>query len=207
VADRWHLWHNLAEHVEKTVAAHHGCLHQPDPSPPEVDIEPGAAADLVKAAQLAQVQRQENSALVERTKARYQAVHALKGDGKGIKTIMRELGLAKETVRRFARADSVEELLAKPRAGRPGLLDVYKPYLHERCNAGITNASMLYREITEQGYQGSRGTVVAYLAPFRALGGAPPATPAVPKVRQITSWILRRPDDLDTDEALKLKRC
>src|ERR1700733_14039046 len=119
---------------------------------------------------------------------------------------MRELRLAKETVRRFFRAESVEELLAKPRAGRPSLLDAYKPYLHERCNAGITNASMLYREITEQGYRGSRGTVAAYLAPLRALGAAPPPTPAVPKVRQITSWMLRRPEDLDTDEALQLKQ-
>jgi transposase len=143
--------------------------------------------------------------LVARTKARYQAIQDLKVDGKGIKTIMRELGLAKETVRRFYRASSVEELLAKPRAGRPSVLDSYKPYLHERWNAGVTNASMLYREITEQGYRGSRGTLAGYLAPFRALGAAPPPTPAVPKIRQITSWMLRRPEDLDAEEQLQLK--
>lgn len=206
VADRWHLWHNLAEHVEKTVAAHHGCLGQPDTIGPEVGIEPGTSADLVELAEAAQVQRKENSALVTRTKARYQAVQALKADGKGIKTIMRELGLAKETVRRFYRADNVEDLLAKPRAGRPSLLDSYKPYLHERWNAGITKASTLYREITEQGYRGSQGTVAVYLAPFRELGAAPPPKPGVPKVRQITSWMLRHPEDLDTDQALQLKQ-
>ncbi|MGH3515261.1 MAG: ISL3 family transposase, partial [Pseudonocardiaceae bacterium] len=206
VADRWHLWHNLAEHVEKTVAAHHGCLRQQDTIGPEAGIEPGTAADLAPAAEVAHAERKENSALVARTKARYQAVHALKTNGKGIKTIMRELELAKETVRRFYRAESVEDLLAKPRAGRPSVLDAYKPYLHERYNAGITNASTLYREITGQGYRGSRGTLAAYLAPFRALGAAAPPTPSPPKVRQITSWLLRRPEDLDTEHQLQLKQ-
>lgn len=129
----------------------------------------------------------------------------MKEQGKGIKTIKRELGLAKETVRRFYRAASVEELLAKPRAGRRSILDEYKPYLHERWSAGCTNASRLDDEIAEQGYRGSRATVAAYVAPFRPLGIAPPATPSPPKVREITSWMLSHPDRLDADEQVKLK--
>jgi transposase len=89
---------------------------------------------------------------------------------------MRKLGLAKETVRKFHRATSVAQVTATARAGRPSVLDEFKPYLHERFNAGITNVSALFREIREQGYRGSRGTLAHYLAPFRAVGAAPAPT-------------------------------
>jgi hypothetical protein len=42
---------------------------------------------------------------------------------------MLRTGLAKETVRRFYRAQTVDELLAKIMDGRPSLPDDYKPFL------------------------------------------------------------------------------
>jgi Transposase len=202
VADRWHLWHNLADPVEKAVARHRSCLIEPEPELPADRVpEP----DLQQVATEAAAARMEESALVQRTRQRYAEVQALLAQGKGIKPIMRELGLAKETVRRFARAASVEDLLAKARGRRPSLLDDFKPYLHQRWNAGATNVLQLHAEIKAAGYQGSYAIVRAYLQPFRALGAAPPPVPAPPKVRHVASWILRDPATLDDDEQVKLK--
>jgi hypothetical protein len=132
-ADRWHLWHNLAERVEKAVARHRSCLIEPEPEPPAGRVpEP----DLQQVATKAVTARMEESALVQRTRRRYEEVQALMAQGKGIKPIMRELGLAKETVRRFARAASVEDLLAKARGRRPSLLDDSSP----TCTSGGTPA-------------------------------------------------------------------
>ncbi len=202
VADRWHLWHNLAQHVEKAVARHRGCLKEPEPEPP---AEPPPEPDLPQAAAAAADRQFEDSALVRRTRERYQAVQALRARGKGIKPIMRELGLAKETVRRFARAASAEDLLAKARGRRPSVLDEFKPYLHQGWNAGHTNVLQLHAEIAAAGYQGSYATVRLYLQPFRALGTAPPPVPAPPKARHVASWILRDPATLDEDEQARLK--
>ncbi len=156
--------------------------------PPDAEPQRGQSpsdVDLTQVAADVAAQQAEERSLVIRTRERYAAVHALREQGKGIKTIMRELGLAKETVRRFARAGSVEELLAKPLAGRPSVLDAHKPYLHQRWNEGCHSASQLFREIREHGYAGSRATVADYVRPFRPLGAAPPAAPPPPKVRHI----------------------
>jgi len=207
VADRWHLYHNLSEHVEKAVARHRGCLAEPVPEPePEEAGEQAPVPDLHQAAAEAASRRAGESALAVRTRQRYEQVQALRAQGQGIKPVMRQAGLAKETVRRFYRAATVEELLAKVRDGRPSLLDDYKPYLHQRWNEGCTNVLQLHAELRGRGYRGSYGTVRLYLQPFRGAGAAPPAVPGPPKARDLASWILKHPDNLDDDEKANLAR-
>jgi hypothetical protein len=185
VADRWHLWHNLAGHAEKEVTRHHRCLNAPDPGPePGLPAGAGQEPDLQAIAAAAAQQRTGASVLVTRTTERHEAVQALWSQGKGITAIMRELGLSKATVHRFTRAASLDELLASARAGRPSILDAHKPYLHKRWNEGCTSITRLHAEITARGYRGRCQTTREYLAPFRALAAAPPAPP--PRARDIT---------------------
>jgi hypothetical protein len=66
-------------------------------------------------------------------------------DGGGLRCGYRRIGNPLPDDRDPARAplrprNQVEELIAAPRAGRPSVLDDYQPYLHERWNAGVTNA-------------------------------------------------------------------
>jgi len=79
VADRWHIYHNLSEHVEKAVARHRTCLEDPEPEPvPEETLGGRAAPDLQQAAAAAAARRAEESALSVRTRQRYEQVQALR---------------------------------------------------------------------------------------------------------------------------------
>jgi hypothetical protein len=191
------MWHNLAQHVEKTVARHRGCLRDPEPpGPPPFD--PTAGVDLAQVA----ARRAEDSVLIKRTRERYAAVQAMRAEGKGIKPIMRELGLAKETVRRFYRASSVEELLAKPHEGRPSILDPFKPYLHPRW-PHLRRRS--FRGDPRSRLPRQRRHRPHLPAPLPPAQHTPPPAPAAPKVRDLTSWLLHHPGSLEADEQLKRK--
>src|SRR5215472_12417541 len=141
--------------------------------------------------------------IADRTRNRHAGVHRLLAGGSSITQIAAALGLSRNTVRRFARAASADELLACDGTGqRPSILDEHVPYLHERWNSGCTNAALLWQEIRTRGYQGSRRQVRGYLARFRDSTVIPAPAPAPPKVRAVTAWITTRPDRLaDADKA------
>jgi transposase len=216
VADRWHLWHNLAEYAEKTVAAHRGCLKDqpggdagsgtgvPGPADTPEQEPPGQAesGQVWPDGSLDACGRERR--LVTRTRERYGEIRGRMDGGESLSAISRTTGLDRKTVQRFARAGSIEELLGKA-TSRESKLDKFTPYLHQRWNEGVTDAAALHAELRERGWTGSEQTVRRYVRPFRQALAAPGPAPAVPKTRQITRWLLTRPDHLKAGEQAQLQ--
>jgi hypothetical protein len=125
------------------------------------------------------------------------------GRGPQLREIARELGLSRNTVRRFARAATPEELLVNDWTGnQASILDEHEAYLRERWNSGCTNAAQLWAELRDRGYPGGPTYVRQYLARFRGNAAAPQPKPTAPKVRAVSSWIMTSPGNLpDADKA------
>jgi transposase len=207
VADRRHLRRNLAGHAGNTVARHRSCLKEP--SPGDAAGPPGSAE------QDAAGHEQEPAGpdipggpaggygtegrLVTRTRERHPAVHERLQAGESLHAIGRALPLSRPTVRRFARAASADELFAGA-TGKESKLDPFRPYLHQRWNEGVTDATALHAELQQRGFTGCMRTVRRYVAPFRQAAAAPDPAPAVPKNRQITRWLRSRPEHLHPEE-------
>ena len=88
--------------------------------------------------------------------------------GESVRSIARELGCSRYTVRRYLRDEEAGHY--GPRATRPCKLDGYKAYLQERIDQARPRwipATVLMREITERGYDGGISQLKAWLAPFK----------------------------------------
>ncbi|MGW5791352.1 ISL3 family transposase [Saccharopolyspora sp. NPDC003752] len=162
-SDRWHLWHNLAAAVEKSVVAYSTFWN----------TTPRAAG----------------SALAERTRERFAAVHELLNQGVGLLECARRLGWALNTVKRYARAERVEDLLRPPRYGRC-LVDAHRDHVRKRLAENIPVTRIL-AEIRELGYTGSANLPVRYINQGRA-----DPQRRTPSPRRLVCWIMSRPEDL-----------
>lgn len=192
VADRFHLWQNLGQAVEKTINLHRAALAAPSP-PPADDTEPTVVQPLPE------------KKIVIRLRENYIAVQELTAQGMSKAAIGRKLGLHPATVRKFANAHRVEDLTAVTEQ-RTHVVDPFTGYLHQRWNEGERNATQLFREIQQRGYPGGELAVQRYLRTFRkGRGHAPDPGPKPPTVRQVTTWIMTHPDRVDSRDAVKLR--
>ncbi|WP_308250603.1 ISL3 family transposase [Nonomuraea rhizosphaerae] len=199
VADRFHVWKNLCDAVDKCVAAHRVCLAETAAEVADQDGTPSTAD------QPAPVPPQVEGRRAATRRERHAAVHALLDKGVGISAIAQALGLDRKTVRRYAQAPSPQDMLSGP-VRRGTCVDAFLPYLHQRWNEGCTDTARLFAEIQRQGYQGSKRTLRRHFQDLRAGGVPAPKAGEELTVRRATRLLTSHPDHLDEAGTLRLKK-
>lgn len=176
VSDRWHLWRNLCDKVQLEVRAHAGCWATINPP------RPGGVRE-------------------QTTLERWNKIHDLLGQGVGLLDCARRLGLALNTVKRYARMPQPQALRLTP-AYRPTLVDPYRDHLRKRRRAdpGVPVTHLL-GEIRELGYTGSANLLVRYLNQGRAEGDRPVTT-----ARHASRLLLTDPENLRPKETTLLEK-
>ncbi|PSL52477.1 transposase [Saccharothrix carnea] len=165
IGDRWHIWNNLVAAVEKTVTAHSTCWY----------VGPAR-----------RTQAAEEWAL-----QRHAAIHDLLDQGVGLLECARRLGVSLNTVKRYARIPSAEQM-RRPPPYRRSMVDPYRDHLRRRLvrqpDIPVTH---LLAETRALGYPGSASLLVRYLKQGRAEPDRVPPSP-----RRLVTWLTSRPESL-----------
>ena len=177
VADRFHLMKNATAALEQVLIRQHRFLRLAarDEQPDVGEQIPGTTltpvdTNIAVAEEPPQTRRQrEREASLARRQARFEQVQGLQAQGLSYRGIARCTGLSRDTVTRFARADTPPERRHSPR--RPSLMDPFEPYLRERWAQGEHNSAQLFTEIQEQGFPGSSCLIRQRLACWRVRPG------------------------------------
>lgn len=89
--------------------------------------------------------------------------------GKSAYAIGKELGISKNTAKKYMTQDATQPAKAK----RAGKLEIYKDQIHGMLEQGIFNCVVIMDRIKEAGYEGSISILKAYVHPYRPAKGIP----------------------------------
>lgn len=85
VADRFHLWKNLGEHVKKAVSTHHGCLREAaEDAMRDAQQAWESRPDAEQVATAAAARRVDDTVIAQRIRRTFAEVQGLKAAGLGI---------------------------------------------------------------------------------------------------------------------------
>ena len=205
VADRWHLCKNLGDAVETALLRLR--LRVPDrpASEKETPSAPSPSAPLETPST-----EQKRRSQVKRVRKQEVADHiqTLHETGMSIHAIAAQMGIARNTVRRYLRMDGVLDVAPRPRCKT--ILDPHFEYLNTRWKQGETNAHHLFEELQTKGYRGSETTVRNFVArlrkdlpgmlhpPRRANSGS--VTPCATSPRAIRWLLTKQDEELESEE-------
>jgi transposase len=186
VADRWHLLHNLVEHLTHLLARQHSHVRQQ------------SAIGL-------QDKPQAVSAPVAQRQDQYRQIPALHQLGLAPGQIARRVGLSERTVSRWLAK------LAAPHgrhaAGSASVIDPYQASVLKRWQEGCRKGSHLCQELKAQGSRGSQRAVYRSLSflqetllPAELAATSTAGQPAAFWAKQAVWWLIRQPEELDEQQ-------
>jgi transposase len=156
IADRFHLLMNAGECLERFIQRHPTLLHET------------TSTTLPRSARRSAADRSAKEGRAQHRAERYRQVQEYTRQGKSQPEIARLLGIARGTVIRYQRAETVPG--SAPRE-RPREIDRYVPYLRECWEAGEHNVRILWEAIHAQGFGGSFHYLGRYLTQWRTESG------------------------------------
>src|SRR5713226_376751 len=176
VANRFHMYKNLVEAVELTLARCRAEIRKNAREAIQEELHEAAPeSHLLECAEVISVENwkpapelcDERARLSRRAQRydRYQQVMALREQGLGVTEIARRVGLSRRTLERWIKEGDFPE--TKRRRKRRSVFDPYAGYVLKRWEQGCENGLQLWQEIKEQGYQGSAKTVYRFLTSLR----------------------------------------
>jgi hypothetical protein len=205
VADRFHLYKNATDALERYLTRKHAALRRAAQERLSDDPPlPDAPAPTAAPPPLSPDQAARRAARL----ARYEEVVTLRARGASTPTIAARVGIGRRTVRFWLKAGTFPE--RRRRTERPGQAAPFAAYLRARWSEGCHNGMRLWRELQERGYTGCYDSVAALVAPWRGeqyrhrgqvkTRRAPADTATVYTPRQVC-WLLVHPlDALTADE-------
>jgi transposase len=202
IADRFHGLRNLAEVAEKVLGKHRQALKS-------IHLVTTEASTSVLQRHLRPEREQRKQRARAKLVERYEAVQLLVKQGLSHKEISRRLHLHRDSVIRYARAETFPERAEQP--ARPGILAPYETYLRTRWREGERNAVGFFRELTARGYTGSRMTIERFLLGLRRMEHqgievSKAATSIELTPRRAVGLMLSRPLDLTNEERMALQQ-
>jgi transposase len=218
VADRWHLLKNAREMLEQFLQNRLVCLKAAASSEAESLRAVLAEADTTSAEHTYKIVRkarkitgptkeqQAKQARRAKKEERYQRVLEMKAAGASNRAIRKELGMHTKTVRKYLEADGCP-YYAEGRI-TPSKLDPYRDYIEQRWQEGCYNATQLWRELTQMGFDGSRVAVSRWATKRRReLPASTSKATQAPRTRRGApwtpargSWLLVKPQNALTDK-------
>jgi transposase len=178
VADRWHLLKNVREAVERLFERQYSLLANAlKPAGPDFNSLGDASPEVHRAATTTKesnpqpspsssllVSPREEAAMAKcrRRIEQFDRVHELRRQRAPIRTIARELGMSRNSVRRYLRCQQCPDW-SPGRRRRRSRLDAHRDWIDARIAEGRINAKELRHELVSRGVRCSYATVRRYL--------------------------------------------